>query len=188
MIKWRGAWAVALGAACLVGSAYAEESKPYGGKPHEIPGVIEAEHYDEGKPGVAYVDLDVENQGENYRGETQVDIEKRPDASNGHGIGWCRAGEWLIYTVDVKTAGTYTVEFPVASQRKGGIFHLDVAGKDVSGPIEIPDTGGWTKLKMIRADKVTLAAGVQQLKLVMDTDGPSKGIGDIDYLKFTLNP
>ena len=172
----------------MAGPAWAEEPKPYGGKAHAIPGLIEAEHYDEGKPGVAYLDLDPENQGENYRGETQVDIEKRPDASNGHGIGWCRAGEWLIYTVDIATAGTYTVEFPVASQRKGGIFHLEIGGKDVSGPIEIPDTGGWTKLKTIRAEKVTLPAGQHQLKLMMDTDGPSKGIGDIDYMKFTLNP
>ena len=71
------------------GLAFAE-SQPFKGKVHVIPGTIEAEHYDEGKAGVAYVDLDPQNQGADYREPTQVDIEKRPDASNGHGIGWTR--------------------------------------------------------------------------------------------------
>ena len=67
----------------------------FGGTPHAIPGRVEAEHYDEGKAGVAYADSDEKNHGAEYRGVTQVDIEKRSDASNGHGIGWTRAGEWL---------------------------------------------------------------------------------------------
>ena len=71
-------------------------SSPYGGKPRAIPGLIEAEHYDDGEPGAAYHDIDTVNEGANYRGATHVDIEARPDASNGHGIGWTRAGEWLV--------------------------------------------------------------------------------------------
>ena len=34
------------------------DSKPYKGKVHQIPGKIEAEHYDEGAPGKAYYDVD----------------------------------------------------------------------------------------------------------------------------------
>jgi hypothetical protein len=71
------------------------DSKPFQGKVHKIPGKVEAEHYDEGPPGVAYQDTDEANQGADYREATQVDIEKRSDASNGHGIGWTRKGEWL---------------------------------------------------------------------------------------------
>jgi len=159
---------------------------PYGGKPQAIPGLIEAEHYNEGKPGEAYYDVDEVNHGADYRGVTQVDIEQRPDASNGFGIGWIRAGEWVAYTVKIEKSGTYSVEFPVASQKKGGIFHLEVDGKDVSGPLQIPDTGAWTKLEMIRADNVNLKAGERVLKMVMDTNGDSGGIGDIDYMKLTL--
>ena len=77
----------------LLSSAYfLEDSKPYKGKAHKIPGKIEAGHYDEGNAEVAYHDIDENNHGANYRGPTQVDIEKRPDASNGHGIGWTRKG------------------------------------------------------------------------------------------------
>jgi hypothetical protein len=162
-----------------------EKSTPYGGTPHAIPCLIEAEHYDEGKPGVAYHDVDEENLGAPYRRDTQVDIERRKDASNGHGIGWTRAGEWLHYTVDVKKAGPYRITFPVASNKKGGIFHLEMNGKDVSGPIHIPDTGGWDKLQMITVDKVELEAGTFTMRAVMDEVGPSGSIGDIDYMKFT---
>ena len=101
----------------LLSSAYLlEDSKPYQGKAHQIPGKIEAENYDEGKAEVAYHDIDKKNHGANYRGPTQVDIEKRSDASNGYGIGWTRKGEWLHYTVEVKESGTYNIEIPVASQ------------------------------------------------------------------------
>ena len=60
----------------LITAVTGADSKPYKGKVHEIPGKIEAEHYDEGNPGVAYHDLDKKNHGANYRGPTQVDIEK----------------------------------------------------------------------------------------------------------------
>lgn len=164
----------------------AAPSGPYGGAPHAIPGLIEMENYDEGPAGVAYSDLDEENQGVPYRENTQVDIEGRDDASNGHGVGWARGGEWLNYTVNVAKTGTYSVEFPVASNKKGGVFHLEVNGVDISGPIDVPDTGAWTKLETITAENVKLASGVQTIRVVMDTSGESGATGDIDYMKFTL--
>jgi len=165
-------------------AAVTATSTPYGGTPHAIPGTIETEHYDEGDPGVAYHDVDPENLGAPYRKNTQVDIEKRSDASNGHGIGWTRAGEWLVYSVDVKESGKYTIEFPVASQKKGGTFHLEFDGKDVTGPIQVPDTKAWTKLETIRVEGIELKAGTALLKLVLATEGDSGSIGDIDYMRF----
>lgn len=162
----------------------AAKSKPYGGTAQVIPGVVEAEHYDEGAPGVAYHDVDEQNQGANYRGETQVDIEARPDASNGHGIGWIREGEWLLYTVEIKEAGEYKLEIPVASNKPGGTFHIEIDGADVSGPITIPDTGGWDKLKTIEGKTTALDVGIVPMKIVMDKDGESGGIGDIDLVRF----
>ncbi len=158
----------------------------FGGTPHAIPGLIEAEHYDEGPAGVAYADVDEKNHGADYRGVTQVDIEERSDASNGFGIGWTRSGEWLAYSVEVKKAGRYTIDIPVASQRKGGQFHLEVGGRDVSGPIDIPDTKSWKTLEMI-STTAELPAGRFILKMVMDAEGASGSIGDIDYLEFKLS-
>ena len=159
-------------------------TRPYGGQPHTIPGTIEAEHYDDGAPGVAYLDSDEKNHGADYRGVTQVDIESRSDASNGHGLGWTRAGEWTVYTIRVAEAGRYTVDVPVASAKKGGTFHLELDGRPITGTVEIPNTGSWQKLEIIQAETIPLRKGVQLLKIAMDADGETNGIGDIDYLRF----
>ncbi len=162
-----------------------EPSGPFGGKPQRVPGKVEMEHYDEGAPGTAYKDNDAKNQGADYRKKTQVDIEKRGDASNGHGIGWTNAGEWLNYTVDVAESGTYDIKIPVASQNQGGLFHLEIEGKDLTGPIRVPDTGGWKKMKTITHEGVKLEKGVHVLKFVMDENGESGFVGDIDCLIFS---
>lgn len=163
----------------------AAETKPFAGTPAVIPGKIEAENYDRGRAELAYHDVEEKNLGADYREPTGVDIEKRDDASGGHGIGWTRKGEWLIYTVEVKESGKYDLEFPVASNKQGGKFHLEFDGKDVTGPIKVPDTGGWQTLKMISKQGVALKSGRQRMKMVMDSAGPSGSIGDIDYIKFT---
>lgn len=165
-------------------AAGAGPTRPYGGSAQAIPGLIEVEHYDEGGPEEAYSDSDPANHGADYRGPTHVDIEQRPDASNGHGIGWTRAGEWLTYTVVVREPGIYTVEFPVASRGGGGVFHLEIAGVDITGPVRIPDTGAWTKLERIRAQTIRLAKGTFVMKMIMDANGETGGIGDIDYMRF----
>ena len=101
------------------------------------------------------------------------------------GIGWTVAGEWLSYTVEVLADGTYAIEMPVASNKQGGLFHLEIDGNDLTGPIRIPDTGGWTILKKISHKGVKLKKGVHRIRVVMDEVGPSSNIGDIDYFKFT---
>jgi hypothetical protein len=159
--------------------------EPFRGMPHRIPGLIEAEDFDAGVAGVAYRDVTEKNEGADYRGPTQVDIERRPDASNGHGIGWTRAGEWLVYTVDAAAAGLYTLEIPVASAKAGGRFHIEFDGQDATGPIAVPDTGAWTQLRTIRVDGVRVPQGRSVMKVVMDAAGASGSIGDIDCFRFT---
>jgi len=168
-------------------SAPSEElpaSSPFADAPHEIPGLIEAEHYDQGPPDVAYHDNDQQNLGVDYRTATQVDIEQRDDASNGHGVGWTRTGEWLNYSVNILEAGEYKIEIPVASNRQGGVFHLEIDGTPITGPIKVPDTGGWKILKTISATTIPLEPGEFVVKMVMDEQGESGSIGDIDYLRF----
>lgn len=160
------------------------KTTPFHGKPHTIPGLIEAEHWDKGPAGVAYYDTTEENRGEDYREKTQVDIEKRPDASNGHGLGWILEKEWLIYTVEVKESGKYRIEMPVASPKLGGLFRIEMNGKDVSGPICVSRSGDWKKLVMLYHGGVELEKGTFQMKVYMIENGESKAIGDIDYFRF----
>lgn len=165
----------------------ASASRPYMGKVHTIPGTIELENFDEGGEGVAYRDLDPENQEKKqppYR-ITGVDLEWREAASGKFNLGWTRPGEWLNYTVHVKTAGTYRIDMHVACAGPGGAFHLEFNGIDRTGPITVPDTGGWQNLKPFSHPGVKLPAGRQTMKLIMATPGKSGSIGDIDYFRFT---
>ena len=166
-------------------SAEEKMSKPFRGKEHVIPGKIETEHYDEGEPGEAYHDDDEKNLGVDYRGVTQVDIEKRDDASNGHGIGWTKAGEWVAYSVEVKESGDYDVKFVLSAPSEGGKIHLDFNGKDVTGPIAVPNTGSFQKLGIVTKKNVPLNAGKYVMKMVMDANGKSGWVSDIDLIEFT---
>ena len=94
----------------------------------------------------------------------------------------------MTYTVEIREAGEYEIQFPVASNKQGGVFHLEIDGNDVTGPIEIPDTGGWDKLEMIQAKTIPLEKGRFVMTMKMDSDGESGGIGDIDYLEFARAP
>jgi putative membrane-bound dehydrogenase-like protein len=158
---------------------------PFGGQPGVIPGIVEAEHFDRGGEGKAYHDLDDRNQGVAYREPTGVDIEKRSDASNGHGIGWTRREEWLVYSVEVAKAGRYRLEVPVASQGPGGVFHIEFDGRDVTGPLQVPDTGGWDRLQTIKKTGITLPAGPVRMRVVMEADGTVPSVGDIDCFRFS---
>jgi hypothetical protein len=178
---------VLIGCTTPGGGAFSPGStRPYLGKPHIIPGTIELEDFDEGGEGSAYHDLDPENQETKqppYR-STGVDLEWRESASGKFNLGWTRPGEWLLYTIDVKAAGIYRIDMHVACKGPGGTFHLEFDGVDRTGPITVPDTGGWAHLKPISHAGVKLVAGRQVMKLVLATGGTSGSIGDIDYLRF----
>jgi hypothetical protein len=75
-------------------AATAPSAGPFGGTAVVVPGIIEAENFDEGGPSIAYVDMTPGNRGVAYR-QTDVDIEATSDAGGGWDIGWTRAGEWL---------------------------------------------------------------------------------------------
>ena len=155
---------------------------PPANKPIAVPGRIEAENYDQGGPGVAYVDLTSGNSGGAYRTD-DVDLESVEGSSTNFNVGWMSAGEWLEYTIDVGTPATYIVEVRVASSGDGGTFHIEANGTR-SGSIEVPDTDGWQQWHAVTTT-LTLAAGVQRLRVVLDTNGGSGAVGNLDYLQLT---
>ncbi|MBX9850643.1 MAG: carbohydrate-binding protein [Cytophagaceae bacterium] len=143
---------------------------PYGGTVRNIPGKIEAEHYDNGGQGVAYNDVTPANEGAALRTDA-VDIENTTDVGGGQNIGWTAAGEWLEYTVNVTTAGTYNLEFRVAAIAAGKSLHLEMNGQNVSGAVAVPNTGGWQTWASVTVNNVSLTAGQKVMKIAMDTDG-----------------
>lgn len=159
------------------------ESTPYQGIAAVIPGTVQAELFDEGGSQAAYLDATPGNTGGVFRA-TDVDIQSTSDTGGGYNVGWMTAGEWLAYTVDVADAGTFTVEARVAASGAGGTFHVEIAGVDVTGPMTIPNTGGWQSWRTISVAGVALNAGRQRLRVVLDANGSTGVFGNINYLRF----
>lgn len=157
---------------------------PYAGV-IQIPGKVEAENFDLGGEGVAYHDMEATNQGGQYRLSEGVDIVGLIDGSGGYKIAYTKAGEWLNYSVNVAQAGAYTATVRVASLGAGGTFHLEFNGVNKTGPISVPDTGGWHNWQTLAINNISLAAGPQNMRIVMDTNGATNGEpGNIDWISF----
>jgi len=145
-----------------------QTQSPYGGTVRSIPGTIEAEHYDLGGEGIAYHDLTSGNAGNTFRTDN-VDIEATTDTGTGYNVGWIQAGEWLEYTVNVTTAGTYSLQVRVASTSAGKTFHVELDGVNISGTITVPNTGAWQTWQTVTVNTSSLSTGQKVLRIVMDS-------------------
>jgi hypothetical protein len=152
---------------------------PYNGSPAPIPGKIEAENYDNGGQNIAYNDITAGNNGNVYRFEN-VDIQAAPEG--GYAIGWIAQGEWLEYTVNVNTPGTYTLTARVSATTTGKTFHVELDGVNISGPINIPNTGSYQTYSSVTVTTPGLTTGQKILRIVMDASS-----FNINYLSFAAN-
>ena len=142
---------------------------PFLGQPSPIPGRIQAQDFDFGGPSVAYYDSTASNQGGQHRPAERVDIETTTDVGGGYNVGYVTPGEWLQYTVDVAATGQYNILARVASTLSGRHFRLTVDGADVTGRIDVPNTGGWQTWTTVTVNNVELVAGPRKLRLHFDT-------------------
>ena len=161
--------------------------KPFGGTAAAVPGTVQAANYDTGGNYVGYYVNPVQGTADGYRSdganlETTSDSQDTSGAGAGYDIGWTGSGQWNNYTVNVATAGTYNVSLRLASPNAitDGL-HLDnSSGANLSGPINVPSTGGFQNWTTVTTT-VTLPAGVQTLKIAQDNGG-----WNIHYLSFAL--
>ncbi|WP_240363550.1 discoidin domain-containing protein [Streptomyces sp. S1A1-7] len=153
---------------------------PYGGTPAAVPGTVQAENYDTGGQGVAYNVTSVNGNANSYRADG-VDLDNTSDTGGGYNLGWTSGGQWFRYTVDVATAGTYTLDLRVAAPSAVAVaLHLsDASGTNLTGAVDLPATGDWQTWATVTTH-VTLPAGRQILTLDQDNGG-----WNINHLGFT---
>ena len=146
---------------------------------------IQAENFDNGGEGVAFHDNDLKNiGGKGGRGSgVSVDVQTARDVGGGNNIEATQAGEWLNYTANVAKTRLFDLSFRVAAADKGGKFHLEVDGNNVTGTISVPKTGNWQKWTTVTADEIRLTAGTHVLRLVMDANGSSGWVGNFNYFR-----
>ena len=127
--------------------------------------------HDDRATAQAYYDTTNGNSGGAYRA-TDVDLEPTTDTGAGYNLMKTRAGEWLHYTVNVSTTGTYTFEARVASVGAGSKFRVTVDGTDVTGAMDVPDTGGWQTWRTVPGN-VSAVTGRQTVYLTFSSGQPN---------------
>ena len=154
---------------------------PYGGTAAAIPGTVYADAYDTGGANVGYYVSSVNGTDNGWRTTGDgVDLEACTDTTtNGADVGWTASGQWMRYTVNVASAGSYVVSFRVADGSTAGSLQLNnSSGTDLSGVVTVPATGGWQTWTTVNAN-VTLPAGQQVLTIYQDSANVN-----INYLTF----
>ena len=152
------------------------DSTPFSGTPISLPGTIQVEDFDNGGEGFAYHDTTPGNAGGGYRTNTDVDVGGN---SSGYNVGWTISGEWSKYSVNVATTDSYTIQAQVSSVYCCPNIHVEVDGTNVTGPMSVPNTGGFGAWQTISKTGVQIPAGFHVVKLV--TDSPDGHL--IDWLQ-----
>jgi beta-glucosidase len=169
-------------------AAYGATDAPYGGTPAAVPGTVYAANYDTGGQGVAYNVTSTNGSANSYRSDG-VDLEDTADtqdtsaAGGAYDMGWTTAGQWFNYTVNVATAGTYTVALRLSSPYgiTDALHIASSSGTNLTGPVAVPNTGGYETWTTVTAS-ITLPEGEQTLTVDQDSNG-----WNFHYLSFTLN-
>ena len=144
------------------------EQYPYNDKINQIPGTIEAGHYDyfEGGlgQGISYMDLTQNNNGD-FRSNEYVD--SSIVENEGATVGWIAAGEWLEYTVEVDESGYYDFEYSYASanQNGGGPFTLEIDGNKITNDLNVSTTGEWDEFQTKIINDIPIQKGTHILKV-----------------------
>ncbi len=140
---------------------------------------LEAKLFDNGGQGVAYNDTTTAHQGAAFRSDEAVDISNGTEA-----LGYIADGEWVEYTLNVETAGTYTLSFSTsattdgksitAAFEQGGGFYTPAQVQD------LPNTGSFTSFQTVGPLTFELEEGEQVLRLTFNG-------GQLDLASFTLD-
>ncbi len=142
-----------------------------------MPGTVQAANYDTGGQGVAYNVTAANGTANSYRSdgidlETTADTQDTSAPGGAYDMGWTTPGQWFNYTVNVATAGTYTVSFRVASPYgiTDALHITNSSNVNLTGSVAVPNTGGYETWTTVTAT-VTLPAGEQTLTVDQDSNG-----------------
>jgi endoglucanase len=103
-------------------------------------------------------------EAEHYKAMFGIKTENTSDVGGGLNVGWQDNNDWMDYSVNMSSAGTYTMNFRVASQFTGPQFQVRNSAGTVLATVTVPNTGGFQTWRTISA-QVTLPVGQQTLRI-----------------------
>jgi glucuronoarabinoxylan endo-1,4-beta-xylanase len=107
-------------------------------------------------------------QAESYTGMYGIQTETTTDAGGGLNVGWLDIGDYMTYTVNIATAGTYNVNFRLAGWTTTGRISLQNAANTTLTSANVPNggTNGYQVWSTVHGENTfTLAAGTQTIRI-----------------------
>jgi predicted esterase len=122
-------------------------------------------------------------EAESYSNMSGIQTEPTSDAGGGLNVGWQDNNDWMDYPVNLAAAGTYTINFRVATFFNGPQFQLRNSSGAVLATVTVPNTGGFQKWQTVSAS-VYLPAGQQTLRILTTN---ANGGWNINWWEITTN-
>ncbi len=145
------------------------QHQPYLGTPMPVPGKVEAEHYDLGGQGIAYLD---HSSGNFHCNGRQDDVDLQTSIDDGTcNVGWTVPDEWIKYTINVTESGRYNLKLRVASPHDARQMQVYFERADLLLDVPLKNTGGWQTWDTVLFPEIDLLAGKEVVELRMGTGG-----------------
>ncbi len=109
-------------------------------------------------------------EAENYNAMSGVQTETTSDAGAGRNVGFIDTGDWMDYNANVITAGSFTVNFRVASPYANQQLQLRNSSGAILATVSVPQSGSFQTWVTVSAS-VILPAGNQTLRIYSGTSG-----------------
>jgi glucosylceramidase len=166
---------------------------PYGGTPWPLPGLVQAENFDNGGNFISYFNLYTSDpSGATYRPNASVGVEPSSDVvsnfgsvtapAGGYDVGYTTEGQWLRYTVNVTQSGIFNLGARVASLGQGGYYHVSFDGTNATGNMFVPATNAWETFTTMVSQAFTLEPGRHIMQITFDGNGPTGGMGNFNWV------
>jgi hypothetical protein len=111
---------------------------------------------------IAPVPLHIE--AESYTSMFGIQTQTTTDIGGGLNVGYSEPGDWMNYTLNVPTAGTYSFNFRVASLVATGKIEIRNAAGATLATLSQGSTGGW-QTWITKGVTANLTAGLQTLRI-----------------------
>jgi hypothetical protein len=120
-------------------------------------------------------------EAESYSSMYGILTEPTSDAGGGKDVGYQDNNDWMDYSANIASAGSYTVNLRVASLYGGGQFQIRNSSGSVLATVNVPSTGGYQTWQTI-STTLTLPAGQQTLRIFTVNSGGGWNLNWFDIL------
>src|SRR5215203_4614753 len=120
-------------------------------------------------------------EAENYTAMSGVQTEITKDTSGGLNVGWIEQGDWMDYSINPSSSGTYTINLRIDNPNTGAQLQIKKSDGTVLSTVNLPNTWGWQEWQTT-ATTVTLAAGVQTIR-IQSSAAPGWNINWLEFVQ-----